>query len=152
MDINDAFTALLDSIKSNNGFEDNVFDEFIARSEDEFNKCKDKLSKKFVSHLENNEFLHDSEIIGLSVKSYFSNQKYLFDVDMQIKTSREKKVHTITYKQVSPFIIEKYEESSSRWTWGYGYIRKMEDNHIEQNIICFPCTLIKMKCKKIIIS
>ncbi|OPX44462.1 hypothetical protein CLHUN_14550 [Ruminiclostridium hungatei] len=152
MDISNAFTALLDSIKNNNGFEDNVFDEFISRSEDEYKKCEDKLSKKFVSLLVNNEFLHDSEIIGLSVKSYFSNQKYLCDVDIQIKTSQKKKLHTITYKQVSPFIIERYEESNSRWTWGYGYIKKMEDNHIEQNIICFPCTLIKMKCKKIIIS
>jgi hypothetical protein len=149
MGIDNAFTAMWDSLKEDNGFEDDVFDEFIIGFEDEYKKCKGNLSKKFSTFLENNQFLHDSEIIEVSVKSYLSNKRYQCDVIMNIKTSQGKKLHTITYKNVSKVIIERYKENNTRWIWGYGYIKKIEDNSIEQGIICYPCTLIKINFKKI---
>ncbi|WP_010251121.1 hypothetical protein [Acetivibrio cellulolyticus] len=152
MDMYTAFSMILDSIKDNTGYEDSIFDEFIIGFEDEYKKCKDILSKKFSAFLEKNEFLHDSEIVGVSVKSYVSNQKYLCDIVMQIKTSQRKEVRTIIYKKASKFTVERYKESDYSWTWGYGYFKKLEDNYIEQGIICFPGSLIKIKCKKIVLG
>jgi len=143
--------TLLDSLINNKGLDDDLFDEFIAKFQDEYKNCKDMLSKKFSGFLESNDFLHDSEILDISVYNKFASHKYLSDISMQIKTARHKKIHTIKYKQVSKFTIEKYKESSNRWTWGYGYIRKHEDSHIEQCFTCFPCLLIKIHCKRIVL-
>lgn len=152
MDICTVFNFMLESMKKNDGIDDDIFNEFILRFNQEYSNCQNKLSKKFSSFLENNEFLHDSEILDVSIVNYYSNQRYLYDVVMKIKPYNEKSEQTITYKQVNKFVIERYEEKNSRWTWGYGYLKKLEDDSLEQGIICFPITLIRINCKNIILK
>ncbi len=151
MELDSTFMMILNSLKDNNGYDDSVFDEFIDKFEEEYTLCKKYLSKKLTNFLEKNDFLHDSIIAGLSVNRYLSNKNYLCDIKLQIITPKDRKVYTIIYQKVSKFTFEKYTESDSGWAWGYGYIKKLVDNCFEQGIICFPCILIKIKCKKIVL-
>lgn len=149
--VHETFTAMVNSLKNNEGIEEHTLDEFFLLFERDYRVCKRVLSKKLATFLENNHFLHDAEIIEVSIRRYMSGKKYVNDVTLQILPCCSKKVYRLTFKQASKFHMENFIEHNTDLTWGYGYFSLVEDNRIEVGAICFPGMLIQIKCKKILL-